>query len=83
MNIRWSGSVNHPGLAMLAIANSARTIVWYILAFLTGLFAICVFGSLLWQIWDYSVKQRRSGQSPEQFLQAKEQLGAEQVSKAC
>ncbi|MFZ0957271.1 MAG: hypothetical protein WAN60_13065 [Candidatus Sulfotelmatobacter sp.] len=66
---------------MLAIANGPR-IVWYILAFLAGLFAIFAFGSLLWQIWDFSVKRKRSGQSPEQFLQAKEQLGAEQMSKA-
>jgi len=83
MDIRWSGSANHPGPAMLVIANGAPLItVWHILAFLAGLLAICVFGSLLWQIWDYGVRQRRPGQSPEQFLQANEQLGAEQLRKA-
>jgi hypothetical protein len=82
MNIRWSGSVNHPGLAMLAITRGARTTAWNVVAIFVCLVVTYILGSLVWQIWDYGVKRRRSGQSPEEFLQAKERLGAEQVSKA-
>jgi len=78
MCFHWSGLENHPGIVTLV----GSLTVWYILAFLACLFAIYVMGSLVWQIRDYGVKRRRSGQSPEQFLHANEQLAAEQVSKA-
>jgi hypothetical protein len=82
MNIRWSGSLNHPGLALWAIANGARSTARNVLAVFVCLVVVYILGSSVWQIWDYGVKRRRSGQSPEQSLQAKEQLGAEQVSRA-
>ena len=78
MSFHWSGLENHPGIVSLV----GSLTVWHIMAIFVCLFAVYILGSLVWQIRDYGVKRRRSGQSPEQFLHANEQLAAEQVSKA-
>ncbi len=56
--------------------------VAYVLVSFAALFAIYVVGSLVWQIREFGVKRRQSGQSPEQYVRAMEQVGAEQVRKA-
>ncbi len=78
MSFHWSGLANNLGIVIFAVINT----IWYILLGLAALFAIFVVGSLAWQIWDFGVRRRRSGQSPKEFLRANEQLAAEQLSKA-
>jgi hypothetical protein len=78
MSFHWSGLANNLGIVIFAVTST----MWYILICLAGLFAIFVVGSLAWQIWDFGVRRRRSGQSPKEFLRANEQLAAEQLSKA-
>ncbi len=72
MSVHWAGLANPPGIVTLAVTIA----VWQVLVILACLFAIYVFGSLVWQVWDYGVRRRRSGQSPEQFVQASEHAGA-------
>ena len=72
MSVHWVGLANPPGIVTFAMAIA----VWQVLVIFACLFAIYVFGSLVWQVWDYGVRRRRSGQSPEQFVQASEHAGA-------
>ncbi len=78
MSFRWSGLAYSLWIVFPPVIHT----FWYVLICLAGLFAIFVVGSLAWQIWDFGVRRRRSGQSPKEFLRANQQLAAEQLNKA-
>ena len=78
MSFHRTGPANDPGSVILMFVVSVMPIVFWLVV----VFALFAFGSMIWSGVQAKQRRRKAGQSPEQFLRAAEQSGAEQVGKA-
>ena len=88
MSFHVIGASGHPGSLVLASTFFASTITASanlavkIVAVVVVLSFLLIFGSLVWQVLSFSAKSRRSGLSPQEFVQAGQQLVAEKIHQA-